>query len=395
MATTRERLRGGAWGRRTASCLALCLAGCGGEPEGYDAGVRYPARGDGLVVRLPASAPSGLPPAGRPDEAIALAAAAGGRVLHPDRLPDAKRAELSAVVDDLFGTPAAPRVPDGPAVPDLDMSPGTLAAGSRVYRRQCVQCHGLAGDGRGPTGAWVYPYPRDFRQGVYKVSTVGVKPSAEAVIALLRRGLPGTAMPRFDLLPDAELRAVTAYVVHLSTRGETEFRLLTKLLDEDDGDPATDVVAEAAGVAGQVRAAWAAVPPDLPGVTDPADDNPADATYQASVRRGAALFGGAGGCISCHVDYGRQEVFRYDVWGLPARVPDLTRGEYRWGGSAAELARRVRNGIPASGMPGNPTLTDAEVADVVAFVRALPSPPRLPGGVRKQVYPQASDLAGR
>src|ERR671935_235750 len=56
---------------------------------------------------------------------------------------------------------------DGPR-PAPERREETLAHGSRVYRVHCLQCHGVTGDGRGPTAAWVNPHPRDYRQGIFK-----------------------------------------------------------------------------------------------------------------------------------------------------------------------------------------------------------------------------------
>ena len=75
------------------------------------------------------------------------------------------------------------------------------------------------------------------------------------------------------------------------------------------------------------------------------------------------------------------------------RVPDLTRGEFKWGKQPADLAARVRHGLPASGMPGNEQLTDGQVRDLALFVYELAYPNRLPPDVREQVYP--TDVAGR
>jgi hypothetical protein len=37
-----------------------------------------------------------------------------------------------------------------------------------LYRRHCAHCHGISGDGRGPTAMILNPYPRDYRPGVFK-----------------------------------------------------------------------------------------------------------------------------------------------------------------------------------------------------------------------------------
>src|SRR5579885_3050766 len=162
MTAVRTLSPGGVGIRVAGAGLALLfagLAGCGGEgPSGYEPNLRYPLRTDPLVLATPQAEPTGPAPAGRLDESIAAFPAAGGKLLDPKAVPEDRRRELLAALEDLFGTPAAPTIacPDGPAeVGGLDLSPAHLAAGSRVYRRLCNQCHGLSGDGRGPTGQWI------------------------------------------------------------------------------------------------------------------------------------------------------------------------------------------------------------------------------------------------
>src|SRR5947209_4416159 len=53
-------------------------------------------------------------------------------------------------------------------VGELRLDKETLKKGSALYRHHCLYCHGLDGDGRGPTGPWVSPPPRDYRPGVFK-----------------------------------------------------------------------------------------------------------------------------------------------------------------------------------------------------------------------------------
>jgi mono/diheme cytochrome c family protein len=394
----RGRLRGGA-GFRVAgvafalsvagAALALAVVGCGdaASGEGYDQALRYPLRADPLVIATPPAEPTGPAPAGKLDESIAAFASLGGKFLDPKVLPDTRREELRAALDDLFGTPAAPLAGPKPELGGLDLSPAHLAAGSRVYRRLCVNCHGLTGDGRGPTGPWVYPYPRDFRTGQFKAADNGPRPHAETLTRLIRHGVPGTAMQPFDLIPEEEVRAAAAYAVHLSLRGEVEYRVTRALLDETGESDVSDVAAECRTVLEKSFGEWAKAQ-TVPVATPPVwPDDPATPTHQESVRRGQALFTGVGGCASCHKDYGRSDSFRYDVWGGVARVPDLTRGEFRWGKQPADLVARVRHGIPAVGMPANDQLTDEQVRDLALFVQELSYPNRLPPDVRERVYP--------
>jgi mono/diheme cytochrome c family protein len=388
--TGRGLLTGGVGSRVAGAGLAFTFAilatGCKSEVSGYDPTLRYPLRTDPLVLSPPPADPTGPAPAGRLDDTIAAFPSTGGRVLVPMAIPESKRQELASALEGLFGTPAAPLAGGAGELSELDLSPAHLAAGSRVYRRLCSQCHGLTGDGRGPTGTWIYPYPRDFRQGVFKATAGGPKPRIETLTRQVRHGVPGTAMQSFDLIPEDDVQAVTAYVVHLSLRGEVEFRLMRALLDETGEFEVDDVAAECRTMLTNSLGQWA-VAQAVPMSSAPIlSDDPADPTYQESVRRGLRLFTGTGGCVSCHQDYGRHDVYKYDVWGGAVRVPDLTRGEFRWGKDPADLANRVRHGIPASGMPASTTLSDEEVRDLVLFLRELPYPDRLPPDVRGQVY---------
>jgi mono/diheme cytochrome c family protein len=220
---------------------------------------------------------------------------------------------------------------------------------------------------------------------VFKLAHGGGKPGFEALVAVIRHGVPASSMQPFDLIPEPDLRAAAAYTVHLSLRGEVELRVLRSLLDEETGETPDDVGSACREELTRVLAAWRA--PQSAAPTPPAPGDPQDAGYQESIRRGHRLFLGDAGCAKCHQDYGRTDAFKYSIWGTPVRVPDLTRGEFRWGKDPADLAARVRDGIPASGMPANPFLTADQVNDLVGFVREIGYPQRLPAGVREQVYP--------
>jgi putative heme-binding domain-containing protein len=73
--------------------------------------------------------------------------------------------------------------------------------------------------------------------------------------------------------------------------------------------------------------------------------------------RGAALF--QIHCTYCHGAHGEG-----------GRGADLTTGQYRRGGSDANLYATIRNGIPGTEMPAV-RVTDAEVWEIVVFVRKL------------------------
>src|SRR4029077_17957950 len=109
----------------------------------------------------------------------------------------------------------------------LRLDPALLAQGSKAYRVQCLHCHGLTGDGQGPTAPWVNPPPGDYRLGRFKFTSSSQdegerKPRREDLLRTLREGIEGSSMPAFRLLPDNDLEALVSYVMHLSMRGEAE-----------------------------------------------------------------------------------------------------------------------------------------------------------------------------
>ena len=144
---------------------------------------------------------------------------------------------LEKTLKELFGTPAQPKVALEEPADDLD--PTTLAEGSRLYRRHCLHCHGLTGDGRGPTAPWVNPHPRDYRQGEFKFTSSSIKTGLrrarrEDLVRTLKAGIEGTSMPSFALLDEQkEIKPLVSYVIHLSLRGQVEFVMLSGLLAKE------------------------------------------------------------------------------------------------------------------------------------------------------------------
>jgi len=379
------------------SPLLLLLFGCGTPP--YPATLTYPPRSDLLVLQLPTTPPAGPPPAGKLDEWIGSLRAQGGTTLNPAEVPAEAAARLQAILLERFGTPAEPRLNATGAgaviVAELSLQPDVLAAGSVLYRKHCLQCHGLTGDGRGPTGQWVQPAPRDFRQGIYKfVSSAGTgsrKPSREDMHRSLVLGVERTSMPAFAMLGPEDRNRLISYTIHLSLRGEVEFRMLKELLSAD-GDIDDDWNAEADRILLRSLHDWQSAERDT---IDPST-HPTPETLEGritpehleSVRRGHELFRGeAINCIGCHADYGRQPRWLYDAWGGSVRASDLSEGVFRGGKQPIEVFQRIRGGVGPSGMPGAATLSDEQVWDLVHFMLALPVPSMLPADVRADVYP--------
>ncbi len=102
-----------------------------------------------------------------------------------------------------------------------------------LFRLHCVHCHGITGDGMGPTALFLKPYPRDYREGLYKFKSTpsNYPPTDDDLVRTLQEGIHGTAMPSFKLLPQAEIEALVEYVKYLSLRGQTELALINYASD--------------------------------------------------------------------------------------------------------------------------------------------------------------------
>jgi mono/diheme cytochrome c family protein len=386
------------------AALAVVLSGCGSSGcsshQEYPPELPFAPRSDRLVLSVPTREPAGPNKPGNWDEELAGLDALGGKTFDPEKLPADQRQQLESFLAHTFGKPGVPKVVGDEAVAAsverLGLTEDRLVEGSKLYRTHCVLCHGIAGDGRGPSGLWINPHPRDYRRGSFKFVTSGDggKPRRADLTRTIRDGLKGTAMPAFALRPDEERDLLARYVTFLSIRGQVEFQTLAALAAEAEGEPGTD--GDPAGFAAQRLKAilrdWerAEAAPQAPPDSFPDDEAVRQSPdYLDSVRRGYELFTAEGGtsCIACHQDFGRKATYRYDVWGTVVQPANLTDVNRKAGASPDALYSRVRFGIQPSGMPAHPTLSDAQVWDLVHFVRALPYSRELPDDVRAKVYP--------
>lgn len=339
---------------------------------------------------------------------------------------------IKNVMVGLFGTPDEPHVPqlaevDVGAVLNEDLI--RMAAGPvgryedgtprGLYREHCAHCHGVNGDGAGPTAAFLNPYPRDYRMAKFKFKStpLGVKPTHDDLRAILINGIPDTAMPSFRLLADDEIDALVDYVKYLAIRGEVERRLVGLLTELDEGekivDPAArredpelfeEQLAMVKETAGMVIGQWAGAAGQLTEVPSP----PEDWLSEASVRHGRELFfGTVANCVKCHgqLALGDGETGDFDDWtkeidekdpaskaheflalGIqeprllnprPIRPRNLRTGVYRGGRRPVDLFLRVKNGIEGTPMPAAPVsgLTPEDIWSIVAYVRSLPHEP--------------------
>jgi mono/diheme cytochrome c family protein len=83
--------------------------------------------------------------------------------------------------------------------------------------KHCAACHGTDGDGNGPAAVWLFPKPRDFSAGLFKIQSTpsGSLPSDADLYRSISQGLGGSSMPAFHYLSEQELLDVVEYVKHL------------------------------------------------------------------------------------------------------------------------------------------------------------------------------------
>lgn len=348
-----------------------------------------------------------------------------------------QKENVAEILTAMFGTPDDPILPGGDTgiaeIIDpnyLVMSAGPVSVDDNqvavgLYRRHCVHCHGISGDGYGPTAPYLNPYPRDYRKGTYKFKStpVGARPTHDDLRRVLVNGVAGTAMPSFALLKEVEIESLVHYVKYLSVRGEVERRLYEEMAQEldvgellvsDDESLQESVDFLIEEMVGSVVSKWQAAPSQVTPV--PARPEMSADELQASVHRGRELYYGAiANCVKCHGDsqLGDGQVDDFDAWakdyvdltgisdakerakiiaeivdlgGLKPRniVPrNLRAGVYRGGRRPVDVFWRVHNGVDGGPMPaaslkpedaGPETkgLDEQDVWDLVNYVLSLP-----------------------
>jgi mono/diheme cytochrome c family protein len=359
------------------------------------------------------------------------------------QIAEPQQQEIANVLTAMFGTPDEPY-----ALPEtkLDQRKLEMAAGpvqsdqfgreTGLYRRHCAHCHGTTGDGMGPTALILDPYPRDYRQGKFKFKSTerAAKPTHYDLEVIVREGVQGTAMPSFNLLPDAQIQALVEYVKYLSMRGQVEILLRSAIADLSEGDklPITrEALVDEMLV--PIAESWQTAHESII-ATDGENAKP-DVPLAESIAKGQELFYGTkGNCAKCHgwSALGDGQTNDYDDWSkaiveaqnnlasdretlaassemsaeerdalerhtallasaldhdaLPPRnaIPrNLRQGIYRGGRAPYDIYRRIYAGINGAPMPavgpaspgGQGTMTSDEIWHLVDYVMSLPYQP--------------------
>jgi DMSO reductase family type II enzyme heme b subunit len=214
-------------------------------------------------------------------------------------------------------------------------SPQDVEAGKQVYQRKCAQCHGEDGKGMGPAADVVFPKPRDFTRGVYKIRTTpsGTVPTDDDLFRAVTNGLPGTSMPGWSIIPERDRRQVVQYL---------------KTFSEKFNEP-----------------------PPTP-ITIPAEVPPS----AESLARGKELYRDAE-CWQCHGEEGRGDGPSLpdlkDDWDHPIWPANLSHcWNFRGGSSRHDIYRAFMTGLSGTPMPSYADIFEpAQAWDLTNYVHSL------------------------
>ena len=238
-----------------------------------------------------------------------------------------------------------------------------LERGRELYERHCSVCHGVQGRGDGDAAYLLHPAPRNIASGRFRlVSTTNGVPTQGDLIATIRRGMPGSAMPPWEWLSEEDLWSLALYVRHLAVEGQVA-DLLEWAQEEEEELP-------------DAEAREIAVERMTPGPV--IEVGPAAPSDPVTLHEGRRLY--LKSCAACHGENGTGDApvnlsgeLRNED-GTPNTARDFTIGILKGGATHADLVRRIVGGLPGSPMPASSFENAGDAAVLATYVRSLIKP---------------------
>ena len=225
-----------------------------------------------------------------------------------------------------------------------------FASGRDIYLQHCGACHGQNGDGNGPAAVWLYPKPRNFTSGLFKIKSTpaGFLPTDDDLLRTVTRGMPGSSMPSFTYLSEPQRRDAVQHVKYLTAY--------------------TDETGRKVNYFEEARAK------NLVAVSLPVSPEP-PVTVQ-TMAKGQELFTKLQ-CFTCHgltgEGTGPSAPALKDFWGFSLPPRDFNTGAFRGGATGRDLYLRVATGLAGTPMPpfGEGVITPEERWAVVHYIQSL------------------------
>ena len=192
-------------------------------------------------------------------------------------------------------------------------------SGKVLYGKYCLSCHGVEGKGDGELSYLLYPKPRDFTSGLFKIKSTepGKPPTDNDLISSIKKGMPGTGMPSFYFLNSDNLEDVVNYITDLADIENSN----TVQIEIPDLIPETNEL----------------------------------------LRLGKSVYTEIG-CNKCHGETGRGDGpsahVLIDSWDFPIIPRDFTTGVYLGGGTPQDLYLRFVAGMDGTPMPSYGNLSE-------------------------------------
>jgi len=216
---------------------------------------------------------------------------------------------------------------------------GDAKRGRDLFRRYCIGCHGVEGNGEGENAPYLEIKPRDFTLGLFKCRSTpsGSIPLDSDLFDTVTRGIPGTFMPSWRPLTPQQRADLIAYVKTFSVRFHEE-------------KPADAV----------------SIPQETP-------DSP------ASVERGKVLYRQLG-CFECHGSEGRGDgpsapTLRDTKGNISVPYDFTSSPHFKCGPNNSDIYRDMMTGLDGTPMPSYVFWLKPDQAwDLVHFLRSLAKP---------------------
>jgi cytochrome c oxidase cbb3-type subunit I/II len=228
----------------------------------------------------------------------------------------------------------------------LPRSAEWIAYGKEVYERRCIGCHGEKGDGNGPAATFLFNQrPRNFNAGVFKFRlTQKPIPTDGDLLRTITRGVRGTAMPPWYMLPLTDRLAVIQYIKYVLAVDRS-----------DPSKPYAYFVEEPAG-----EPMYIGQPPA------PSEELLAHGKQVWQVAK----------CYECHGPNGEGNGEKVegmkDDFGFPIRPANLTSGQFKSGPMVQDIYRTISTGLSGSPMPSyKASLPDADRWALAYYILSL------------------------